>query len=93
MTYDDGVDNPRSDMMKERDSIRGIVGVASPAWCQFPGLLDRVTDAVAQAIAAHTEAALKDYQAALDGTHYHHKMFEPLCTHCRAALREVIDEH
>jgi hypothetical protein len=41
---------------------------------------------LAKAITAHTEAAVKNYRAALDGTHYHHKAFEPLCTHCQAAL-------
>jgi hypothetical protein len=25
--------------------------------------------------------------AALEGLHFHHKMFEPLCRHCRSALR------
>lgn len=31
-------------------------------------------------------------QAALEGTHFHHKMFEPLCRTCCAALFGPVDE-
>jgi hypothetical protein len=47
--------------------------------------LDEAAKAYAQAVAA----AVREYQVALDGTHYHHKAYEPLCTHCRAAMERL----
>ena len=61
-------------------------------------------EAVARAV-AERDAKLDEWQiriftdaekiarlrAALNGTHFHHKAFEPECAHCQAALKEVTD--
>ena len=52
-------------------------------------LLILVADVMAQARQEERER-MEGLQAALDGTHFHHKAFEPLCRHCQeaeAALR------